>query len=494
MNEYVHATDPAAAGGCGPDNAPAGDRDPPRNEAPDRDSQSPKAAKTRRGRKGGGNPIFSVLFLGFSLAALIFALRDHPLRGRALLGTVADKVHLSALLSALRPGPGLLTAEPVSSYLSFSSREALAREAFALMEKRKSELIQTEKAREELEKERNAFAGEMDQRRDLLVKYSSVLDVARPEEKTAFFETTLRRRADLYLKLYERKKEMLQRERDRLKGEIRDLAAYMADLERPKSVPASPDLGVFFRKRAEQGLLNRLFFLIEREEYDKAVGTLETLLSLDRKGANRLQAGLLRKVLKVLEDYQERTAVLRKGGGLDELKMAYLREDYGRSRELADRLKDSLGADGYLLPVLAEFQDALERSERLSRDARDDLGTKEGLKSLSQKALALEKKGEREKALKIYQELLLFNLPADDREQILGKILTLVVASAKQDAKRQENTRASGYLEIAKLADREGREKEAVENYRKIILECPNSDYAGEALTRLLALSKAGGV
>jgi tetratricopeptide (TPR) repeat protein len=358
------------------------------------------------------------------------------------------------------------------------------------MEKKKSELLKTEKAREELEKERNAFSHDLDRRRDLLVKFTSVLDVARPEEKTAFFETTLRGRTDLYRSLYERKKDMLTAERERLKGEINDLADYIAALKKQKSVSASTDLGVFFRTSAERELLSRLFFLIEKGEYEKAVRTLDTLLSLDRKGANRLQAGLLREILKLLDDYRERTAVFKKGGGLDELKMAYLREDYGKAGELANRLN----ADGYLLPVLVEFQMALERNERLSRVAHDDLGTKESLKSLSQKALALEKKGEGEKALKIYQSLLIFNLPADDRERVLGKIRTLTVASAKQEAKRQENTKASAYLENAKLADREGREEEAVENYKKIVLECPNSDYAAEALMRLIALLKAGGV
>jgi tetratricopeptide (TPR) repeat protein len=122
------------------------------------------------------------------------------------------------------------------------------------------------------------------------------------------------------------------------------------------------------------------------------------------------------------------------------------------------------------------------------------LGTKESLKNLSQKALALEKKGEREKALNIYQSLLIFSLPDEDRERVLGKIRNLAVALAGQDVKRQQNTKASAYLESAKLSDREGREKEAVEYFRKIILECPNSDYAAEALARLIALSKAGGV
>ena len=393
---------------------------------------------------------------------------------------------MSALLSSLRPSAGALAGHPLSSYLSFSSREVLAREASALMEKKKAELAEAEKSREELEKERNAFSGDMDRRRDLLLKYASVLDVARPDEKTAFFETTLRRRTDLYHALYERKKEMLTAERDRLKEEIGDLSVYIAEVRKPKSVPASPELGDFFRKSAEQKLTSRLFFLIERGEYDKAVGTLDALISLDRKGANRLQAGLLREVLKLLDDYRERAAVFKSGGGLDELKMAYLKEEYGKAGKLAK----GLNADDYLLPVLVEFQMALERNERLSREASDDLGTKESLKSLSQKAVALEKNGEREKALKIYESLLMFDLSADDRERVLGKVRALAVASAKQEAKRQENTKASAYMENAKLADREGREREAVDAYTKILLECPNSDYAAESLARLVALLK----
>ncbi len=470
------------------DHAHANGREPRQDIGVEPDSQEkPSEAAERR---GGGGTVFSILFLCFAFAVLLTVLRGWAPQGTRFPEAVAHRVRLSALLSALGPGAAPSAGVPLSSYLSFSSREALAREAFALIEKKQSELARTDKAREELEKERNAFSADMDQRRDLLAKYSSVLDAATPEEKTAFFETTLRRRTDLYRTLYERKKEALAADRERLKGEIRKLAAYIAEMEKPKSVPASQDLGVFFRESAEQKLLSRFFFLIERGEYDRAVGTIETLLSLDPKGAKRIQAALLREVLKLLDEYRDRTAVLKKGGGLDEIKMAYLREDYGKARELVD----SLSADRYLLPVLAEFQKALERNERLSREAHDELGTKESLKNLSQKALALEKKGEREKALKIYQSLLIFDLPDDDRERVLGKIRALAVESARQDAKRQENTKASAYLENAKLSDREGREKEAVEYYRKIVLECPNSDYAAEALSRLIALLKAGGV
>jgi tetratricopeptide (TPR) repeat protein len=481
---------PGAAGACGPAYPFSDDRETLRSAVQERTPEPPKAAQTLRKRAGGGAAILSVLFLCFSLAVLILTLRGWAPRGTRFPEAFTGGMSLRALLSALRPGAGPPAGKPLSSYLSFSSKEALSREAFALMEKKKAGLAGTERNLEELEKERNAFSGDMERRRDLLEKHVSVLDVARPGEKTAFFETTLRRRTGLYNALYERKKEMLTAERVRLKEEIKDLSIYVAEVRKSKSVPASYELEDFFRETAEQKLAGRLFFLIGKGEYDKAADTLNALLSIDRKGSNRLQAGLLRELLRLLDEYRERAAVFKKGGGLDELKMAYLEEEYGKAGKLAK----GLNPDGYLLPVVVEFQAALERNERLSREANDDLGTRESLKSLSQKAVALEEKGEREKALKIYESLLMFDLSADDRERVLGKVRALAVASAKQEAKRQENTKASAYMEKAKLADREGREMEAVEGYTKIVLECPESDYAAEALARMIDLLKTGGV
>jgi tetratricopeptide (TPR) repeat protein len=446
---------------------------------------SPEGGRVRR---GSGHAFFGALFLCVSLAVLVFSMREIP-----FLQKLADRAHLSPFFSPGRPGPSLRFSAPVVSYLSFESREAVAREAFALMETKKKELLEVERAREELEKERNTFAGHMERQKGLIEKYSSILEVARPDERASFFEATLRKRVALFHALYERKKSLLQGEGERLKGEIEDIAAYATGVGNAESVPVPPGIDRFFSRRAEQALLNRFFFLLDRGGYREAAGVLRTLVSLDRKGENRAQAELLRRLLVQLEVYRERTDALRKGGGFDELKMTYVSEDFGKAKLRAAALSGRLGGDLYMLPVLAEFQSALERNERLARDAEGDLATKDALRSLGRKAAALEKSGDLEKSLKIYKELLLFDLPAEDRERIVGKIGALLLASAGQEAKRRENTRASAYLEEAKNADREGREKEAEELYRKIILECPSSDYGGEALARLSALLKSGG-
>jgi len=64
----------------------------------------------------------------------------------------------------------------------------------------------------------------------------------------------------------------------------------------------------------------------------------------------------------------------------------------------------------------------------------------------------------------------------------------------KNETKRNENTRATQFMADAGKAYREGRETEALDTYRRLILECPNSDYLKDALEQVVRISSSKGL
>jgi hypothetical protein len=92
----------------------------------------------------------------------------------------------------------------------------------------------------------------------------------------------------------------------------------------------------------------------------------------------------------------------------------------------------------------------------------------------------------------MYEDLLMYSIPSYDQEYILSRIRVLWLDIEKRRMTREENTRAIKYLESARLLNNEGKEKEALAYYEKLIIECPNSDYKKQALREIMMLVKIG--
>ena len=85
--------------------------------------------------------------------------------------------------------------------------------------------------------------------------------------------------------------------------------------------------------------------------------------------------------------------------------------------------------------------------------------------------------------------LLIFPLPSYDREYILNRVHSLWLEVELRRVKREENTKAIKYLESARILNREGNEKGAIEYYRMLLTECPHSDFVSDAVDEIMNLA-----
>jgi tetratricopeptide (TPR) repeat protein len=461
-----------------PDYPQGGDRDDLRSAVP-----SPAPRRT--------TAVLGVLLFCASLAVLLLTVGTLPVIGGFLYGAA-----VRPWVSILSRGRATLAVpKPVSSYLSKPGKAAVLDEAFFILSKKRAELLEVEKEMKDLERDKNAFVGMMDEKRDAVLQRTSKLE----GRGRAAVTREIGRRKELFLEQYQSKRGFLRGRQDKLGLEIRDLTRYIKETGEDTPIEPSPELAIFFRKETERALLKQFHFQVGRGEYGRAIETLERLPGIGRTGTRDAvskqkpgqpdieheEAALLLQTLRVVREYKEKTEFFKKGTFLSDLKMAYLGEDYGKALALTERLEKS----GFMLPVLAELRGALRRNLKLALELEGSRSLGGYIKNLGRKALTLEKNGEYEKALKIYQDLLLFDLPPGDREFLVKRIGAIQATEAKIDAKRRENTTASKYLSSARKSEREGREKEALDFYTKLILECPNSDYVRETLESVIRIT-----
>ena len=469
-----------------------GDRDDLRSAAP-----SPAPRRT--------TAVLGVLLFCASLAVLLLTVRTLPVIGGFLYGAA-----VRPWVSFLSRGRSTLAVpKPVSSYLSNPGKAAVLDEAFFILSKKRAELLGVEKEMKDLERDKNAFVGMMDEKREAVGQNTSVLEAGEDavSQRTSKLEGRGRaavtreigRRKELFLEQYQSKRGFLRGRQDTLGLEIRDLTRYIKETGEDTPIEPSPELAIFFRKEAERALLKQFHFQVGRGEYGRAIETLERLPGIGRTGTRDAvskrkpgqpnieheEDALLLQTLRVVREYKEKTEFFKKGTFLSDLKMAYLGEDYGKALALTERLEKS----GFMSPVLAELRGALRRNVELALELEGSRSLGGYIKNLGLKALTLEKNGEYEKALKIYQDLLLFDLPPGDREYLVKRMGSIQATEAMIDAKRRENTTASKYLSSARKSEREGREKEALDFYTKLILECPNSDYVRETLESVIRIT-----
>jgi hypothetical protein len=382
----------------------------------------------------------------------------------------------------------------VSTYLSRSSKLGLRRDVIILLGRKGEELNEVKTELQKLEEAKKSFLDGMNEKKTVFheniaavdaegssIKMKSIVQLNKRELR---FKTDIEKRIAAYMEIYQQKAQRLMTEHDKYEAELAELTNYIKDLEKQKGVEAIYDNSALFVEETKRRYYERLLFLIEQEEYRKAVSVLQTLQKLEYGDGDQIdpQENILVKLLSVVEEYQYKLNLLEKESDLEELKMAYLAEDYKKSLTLIKHIE----AAGFMRPVLAELKNTLYENIGMVPEIAEEIGLKGSLKDLMKKAQNYEKTKEYEKALKIYEDLLILNLPPYDREYIIQRIHSIIVLFARNDIKREENTKAIKYLEDARKQYREGSEKESAKLYRTLITECPNSDYVTEALDGLI--------
>ena len=374
---------------------------------------------------------------------------------------------------------------PVVSYLSRGVRDPVEKDILLLMQQRGKELSHIEGEIKRLEDDKNTFLESMEKRRDIFRENVSLMDEGEGREHLEFsvhlqrfelrFHNEAERRVNKYLELYEQKKQRLFSQKEGVSRELVELGRYMRDLEEGQGLEAFPYEESLFFTMAENKLKARFLFYIERREYEKALKVYE---SIKFKAPESPKVDVVKQLLMSLSNYKEKLALYERSTLLDDIKMSYLEENYQKTVSHVD-------AAEYLGPLLGDLRNVLYRNIEAKEQINEEIELKRKIKNLKRKAAELEKKGEHGKALKLYEDLLILNLPSYDREFLISKIHSVMERAVRSEIKREDNTKAIKYLESARDLYRGGRENEAYKVYQQIIMECANSDYVSEALSAM---------
>jgi hypothetical protein len=383
----------------------------------------------------------------------------------------------------------------VTSYLSSRTQKAILRDVMTLLEEKKVAVARIEMRTEDLEREKETFLVSMEHKQNMFHENLAIVDdpglieglqtLVQLKKDRQSFNREMHRRVGIYLQLYEKKLKELEEKKNSVLVEIAELQKFAKALSEKTPVQSSRGNPDIFVSEVKRNLYRRFLFSIERGLYDRALEQLDLLLSLEWNAADAEQLSIVRGLLSVLTDYQKELNALKDKTFLDELKLSYLAEDYDVSLSRVEMLQKN----GYMPPLLAHFRKTLYENITAEGIVMDEIEVKSRLKELSKKAERFEKEGEYGKAVKIYEDLLILNLPSYDREYLIQKLHSLMVPSLKNEIKRHDNTEAIKYLENARTLQREGRDNEAAEVYVKLIQNCPNSDYIEEAVSHILRFS-----
>ena len=384
----------------------------------------------------------------------------------------------------------------VTSYLSGASKEAALDDAFRLLQKKKADLENVERELERLGNDRNIFMGSIDKKTKLFEENVSIIGGEKEKEQLKTFEYLKRSksrfdkeiqgRQETYLEIWESKKVRLEEKKKEYWREIKELTLYIKKFENDETAEDFLYEDMFFVTEAKKDMLERVLFLIYNQEYDGAIAVLGDLLELDFEDTETVQKNLLISMLTVLKEYKRRLDLLEKETVFAEIKMAYINEDYSEALAHMDALND----DDYIKPLLAGLRDVIQENINISSEIEGELVVKNRIKELVDKAAKLESEKDYSRAVKIYENLLILDLPPFDREFLISKMRASIVPSIESDFKREHNTNASRYLQTARNLYLDGEEEEALQYYKKVLTECPNSDYIEEALTELIRLIK----
>ncbi len=384
----------------------------------------------------------------------------------------------------------------VTSYLSAHTKMTILRELTVFLEEKRVTVARIEKTLEALERDREKFLVSMEQKEKVFHENIAIVDdpqlieglkrliqLKKDREK---FDKEMHRRIGVYLSIYDKRSEELEKKKQNILMEITELQQLAGELNKEKSFQISGENRGVFVSEVKRDLYQRFLFYIEHGAYNRALEQLDLLLSLEWNSEDMEQLGIVRGLLSVLTDYQVELNALEDAALLDELKLSYLAEEYDISLSHVNMLEKK----EYLSPLLTQLRETLDRNITAEGIVMNEIEVKSRLKELSKKADNFEKREEYGKAVSIYEDLLILNLPSYDREFLIQKVHSLMIPAIKKEIKRRDNTDAIKYLEDARKLYRQGRNNEAAEVYVKLVKNCPNSDYIEEAVSHILRITE----
>ncbi len=386
-------------------------------------------------------------------------------------------------------------SRPVTSYLSHQTRLLAQQTVFEVLQKKKGELEAVENALTDLESEKNSFLRNMEERHNLFDENVSVfyIDDSQRGLETIVdfvrnkveFKGEAQRREDQFLAAYEQRRESLTQIKKDYEQQMADLTAFHQGIEAGLDQVQPFYTEAMYIDEAKSNRIRRLLFLLERGDHNGALRTLESVAALPFRDEERASQVLLNQLLLMLQEYGERMKLIEDNAPFNDIKLSYLNEDYGKALHNVRKLEE----EDFIKPLLTGLKGALYTNMEMKRQLEEDIALRKQIRELVKKAALLEKEGEYVKAIDTYESLLIFPLPTYDKEFMLEKVHSLWLEVELRRVKREENTKAIKYLESARILNREGNEKEAIEYYRMLLTECPHSDFVSDAIDEIMNLA-----
>jgi hypothetical protein len=386
----------------------------------------------------------------------------------------------------------------VTPYLSYSSKMYALENVYRWLRLERAELLKVERELVSLESGKSSYYENMDQKEDLYWANISALGLGESEKglrsivdlvkRNVDFRGETQRRESQYFALYEKKKAALLLQKQEHEKEIGHLTHYMKSLASQKEKTFLIHDDELIIDEIKSRYLESFLVALNRGDYEKALHSLEIIAGFPFSESEKVMKKIIIDTLQVLKEYSERIAYLQNNSPFDDIKLSYLNENYS---EAWGRVK-SLESKDYLKPILSGLEGALHSNLDTNRRVEKILEGSAKAKEAAKKAESLKNQGEYNRAVEMYEDLLMYSIPSYDQEYILRRIRVLWLDIEKRRMTREENTRAIKYLESARLLNNEGKEKEALAYYEKLIIECPNSDYKKQALREIMMLVKIG--
>ncbi len=384
--------------------------------------------------------------------------------------------------------------EYVSSYLSYSTKQNMSSSALDLLRKNGARLASLQHELETLEENKNDFIKGIEGKDKIYFQSRSIFGLTGKEKNLRSIADLVRsdvefrgekkRRIQIYLQQYNKKRQSLLAQKTEYEKSIGNLTAYQKTVDRIRPVKDQSFDSAFLVDTLRSGYLSKFMYSVEHEDYDGALSALRFLKPLSPRGED-MTMKLIHRLVLLLKEYDRRMELLTRHSPFEEINLAYLNEDYNA----VEKKIGNLQKEGFLKPILSGIDGSLFENST-NRDAIDSEIRQSGqLVDLVQRARMYEKKYEYKKALDIYENLLVFRTNSYDREMIIGKLHSIWLALEQEKQRREENTRAIKYINSARILGREGKDADALEYYRMLLQECPNSDYIQEAVEGIIKIT-----
>jgi len=448
----------------------------PGDTAPLQNPLSGSDLSGNRKRRGIG----SLLFFGCAVCSLLFTMVI------LLLSIVQNRGPLEYDWNSVSSGGRL-----VSGYLSHEARWGARVSAVTLLRSNRRDLEHLEHELVRAQKERESFYRDIEEMEKDFEENISVFDLDESmknlksivfllENRIEFRGQVLRRKR-MYEDAYKERISALLERKEKLMARGVELTSFIKRTATDGSMELPLYRSDFFMDEVKFLYLSRLGAYIGNGAFVQAGEMLNPIPDFTFSDGERILLEALQKTVSDAALMEARIDAVEEGA-FERIFTRTVAENYADALEDVKTLQDG----GFTSPLLGQLRSALSLSIEDVLEIKKDIGINGEVKGLARRASGLEREGELEKALLIYEDILVFSIPPYDREYALRKFYSLKQGIERDRSEREQNTRAIKYLESARTLIHEEKDDDALKFYKLVITDCPQSSYVKHAIQEII--------